>query len=408
MPSRVTQIIPRIAVPLLAALVIWQGVIPAMRTFTSDFPNYYAASRMLTDGDDLSRLYDNAWFSAQTEAMGLGVGRTFIPFPPPTVFLLLPLAWLPPLMALQCWTVVNLVVLMLIIVLLSSITKRDLWWCAALVLASGHALINNITLGQMYLVLLLAVLIIYRGMQRDRAIAAGVALGAGAAVKYFPAVYLIPLVVRRQWRIIAWGVVSFAVIVGGAYLAVGRAANMDFLNRIVLSHVGGDIPGQAHYHVMFNSWHSLLRRFFIDDAGAPPAPIVNWPAGFTVGIACAFMAVGATTWYAWTRAKQDGERRLAARFSVLTLAALTLLPAGATYHILLLIPPVALLLAPRGKWSLAQWILLIGYLAIAFMPYGFFFQFDGRGWLTLLAYPRLWALCVMFGAGVVEGTGNEE
>ena len=228
----------QVRIPLLIALsafVVWKGIIPAWTTVDSDFPNYYTGSHLVLAGVNCDSLYNNAWFGAQAVAVGLSSRAAFIPFPPATVFVMMPVAWLAPLPALRAWTLLNIALLLVAIVLLRSITKRDAIWCALIVLASGQALANNFRLGQAYLVLTVGVLLIYRGMQRDRSFAAGVALGVGAAIKYFPAMYALLLVNRKEWRTLFWAGISFTAIVIAAIAVVGIPAHVDFLSRIIFS-----------------------------------------------------------------------------------------------------------------------------------------------------------------------------
>ena len=78
----------------LLALVVLQGVFPALLHLSSDFPNYYVAARLLISGQAGNGLYDNGWFGAMAERMGMPPDSRFIPFPPPTIFLMAPIAWL--------------------------------------------------------------------------------------------------------------------------------------------------------------------------------------------------------------------------------------------------------------------------------------------------------------------------
>jgi hypothetical protein len=77
---------------------------------------------------------------------------------------------------------------------------------------------------------------------------------------------------------------------------------------------------------------------------------------------------------------------------------LLLAPATATYHFALLWLPVALLVnhqIRRGALTRAAFI-IAAYAAIGFFPYGLALPFDGRGGLSVLAYPRLFLLLAIF------------
>ena len=74
-----------------------------------------------------------------------------------------------------------------------------------------------------------------------------------------------------------------------------------------------------------------------------------------------------------------------------------LAPATATYHFLIIVLPVALLLNETIEYSL-RWTIIIGiiFTAIGYIPYSFFRSFDAQGLFTLLAYPRLWLETILF------------
>ena len=83
---------------------------------------------------------------------------------------------------------------------------------------------------------------------------------------------------------------------------------------------------------------------------------------------------------------------------ILGIVTLLLAPATATYHFVLLWLPVGLLVNSffREGAALYAYFILGAYAVIGFFPYGHAYQFEGRGGLTVLAYPRLFLLLAMF------------
>src|SRR5438552_3627638 len=74
----------------LASFVLVRGVVPALTTIDSDFPNYFAAARIVAAGGSAERLYDDSWFQQQIrrELPGVEPRGKFGPFPPPTALLM--------------------------------------------------------------------------------------------------------------------------------------------------------------------------------------------------------------------------------------------------------------------------------------------------------------------------------
>lgn len=400
------QLVRIAALTLLGAVIAWKGIVPALTRIDTDFPNYYAASRLLLDGERLDHLYDNSWFGARAVQLGLSPITRFTPFPPSTVFVMLPVAWLPPLTALQAWTIFNMGILVAVIFLLSAITGKDRLWSATLVLAGGWALINNFRFGQVYLCLLFALLLIYRGMQRDTSVAAGIALGAGAVVKYFPVIYLLPLAARKQWRTIAVAVASMMALTGATLVVVGVPANVEFFSRVVIPHAQGALPETQRFSAAYESWNSMLGQLFVYDAVENPTPMFDMPIAAVILRSLITVLVVGMSVYAWRRAGAD-ERGLARRVAVLTVGAFVLLPNSTTYHYCLFILPVALLLAGPGAWTARERCIALGYGVIGFLPYALFRSFEGHGILTILAYPRLWLVSAIFAAAVWPARPND-
>jgi hypothetical protein len=383
---------------LLIIFVVWRGIIPAFTHLDTDFPNYYTASRVLLDGKDINRIYDSAWFLQQTNQYGMAFGR-LSPFPPITIFVMVPFAWAPPLLALQLWTAFNIILLVAAICLLMKITQKDWLWCSLIMLSSGVALVNNFRFGQFYVILALLVMLIYYGWKKRSPYLSGIALGVGAAVKYFPAVYLIMLAARKEWKTVIAGLITIVVLVGAGIWLLGIEAHRQFVMSVLYHHIDGNIQGQSLFSATFESWNNLLRRLFIYDAAENPSPIMNLPVAYDIFKWSITLVVVSLTVYAYRRAKNVwGGDVMQVQFSLISIAALLLVPASATYHFLLLVLPVALLLSVRSPWSLEQKIILLFYLAIAFMPYMLFRGFDGDGILTILAVPRLWCVTALFAA----------
>ena len=101
-------------------------------------------------------------------------------------------------------------------------------------------------------------------------------------------------------------------------------------------------------------------------------------------------------------ARRDGVVAAAPAIGVLGILVLLIAPATATYTFVLLWLPVALLAAyflSRAERT-AACVILMTYVLIGFMPYGHTYPFEGRGGLSVLAFPRLLMMLAMFIASV--------
>src|SRR5215831_11056017 len=78
----------------LTAIVAVRGIAPPFSRIDSDFPNYLTAAKIVANGGDTARLYDDAWFQDEMRRYGMNVAGKFSPFPPPTALLMIPFAGL--------------------------------------------------------------------------------------------------------------------------------------------------------------------------------------------------------------------------------------------------------------------------------------------------------------------------
>jgi low affinity Fe/Cu permease len=150
-----------VAILLFIALVlilVARGIVPALSKIDTDFPNYFTAAKIVADGGDTNRLYDNLWFQEQMRRyqMGKPSEGEFKPFPPPTALLLVPLTRFEPQNALRIVTGVSVLCLVCSIALLARILSWSIPDSGALILLSGYAVLNTLRLGQPYILVSLS------------------------------------------------------------------------------------------------------------------------------------------------------------------------------------------------------------------------------------------------------------
>lgn len=382
----------------LALFLLIRGVLPAMGAVGTDFPNYYTSSKLLVAGTDLSRIYDDNWFQKQIYGYGMDQLGKFTPFPPITAFIMTPLVFLSPENALRVWTVFNFALLILAVFLLSRITNRSWLWSVLLFLLSGHALANNFRFGQFYLILAVLVLAGYRYWIQGEHIKGGVMLGIGAAVKYFPILFFLEFIGRREWKIVLSGFVTIGVLTAISVIVLGPAVHKQFLLHVFGQHIQGNI--QNPFSPTFQSWNSLFKRLFIFDSELNPKPVLNSSVAYVICLSSIYAVVAVLLVSALRQSNlRFGESGRDIQFALLGIAGLLLLPASATYHFLLLALPVALLLYGKA-WTIPQQVLAVLYGLIGFIPYRYFERFESAGVLAVLSYPRLILMSGLFATAI--------
>jgi hypothetical protein len=403
------RILKLAALAALVALVCARGILPALRGIENDFPSYFTAARIVADGGDASRLYDNAWFREQARYYGMEDARNaakFAPFPPPTALLLLPLAPLAPLTALRVVVAVSVLSLIMAIFLLARSLSWDLLDAALFVLASGLGILSGLRYGQPYIVISMFCLLGYYLYLTGRPWLAGLALGVFVPIKYFPIVVTAGLALRREWKVVLGTFIAIADVALLSIGVLGWPVHRTFLDSVLGNHLTGHLSlhqNTVPFTAVYQSFDTLIDRLFVFDPTWNPQPLLDAPGVRIIAlvlIKSAVVVAGAATVVGLVR--REAAAAAAPAIGILGIVILLIAPATATYTFVLLWLPVALLVEyflTRHE-SLAAYLVLATYVLIGFIPYGHTEVFEGRGGLNVLAFPRLFLMLAMFIASV--------
>jgi hypothetical protein len=383
----------------LMALVAVYGIVPATRAIGSDFSNYYTSATIVAARGDIDRLYDDAWFQEQIHRQSpLSLGK-FSPFPPATALLLLPLTGLQPLTALRVVTGVSVLCGLASILVLARVLSWSLIDAALLVLLSGYAVFNTLRNGQPYIAVSLSCILGYFARLKGRPLWAGICFGLFVPIKYFAAVFLVYFAFRKEWKVVLGGAIAALAVSVLGILAMGPRIHAEFLANVLGNHLIGKLGLQDPFTASFQSFDSLFRRLFVFDAAANPQPFLSAPQLQIVGTALVkalLLAAAVASLIKLNRGRPA--EAVAPSFGILGIVTMLLAPATATYHFVLLWLPIGLLVACMLQARAAAWAacILLCYASIGFFPYRITAAFEGRGGLTVLAYPRLGLLLLIF------------
>lgn len=389
----------------LTLLLAARGIAPALSKVDTDFPNYFTAAKIVADGGNTDRLYDNGWFQDQMRRYRIGKASEgeFKPFPPPTALLLLPLARLQPLDALRVLTIVSVLCLVCSIIMLATILSWRLVDSTVFVLLAGYAVLGALRLGQPYILVSSSCIAGYYARLKGRPLLAGMCFGLFTPIKYLPVIFLVYFAFRREWKLVLGGAAAILVVTAVSVGILGWKIHEEFLSSVLANHLVAKLDLQDPFSVSYQSFDSLFRRLFIYDATRNPRPLYALPQlqGIAVLITKAsilLVAIGSLV----KLARRNGGGAAGPSIGILGLVALLLAPATATYHFVLLWLPIGLLIGyfVRQGARVAAYFILGAYALIGFFPYRYTVPFEGRGGFTILAYPRLFLLLAMFAACV--------
>jgi hypothetical protein len=379
---------------VLSIFHFYYGIIPAWTRINSDFPNYYVSSKLLLEGKEFENIYDDEWFQQKINEYGISEPGKFSPFPPPTAFIMIPIASISPLAAKRAYIIINLIALFFIVYLLKKISGFSFIGSFNIILLSGAALVNNFLFGQFYLILLLLILLGYLNLIKNNETSAGISWGIGAAVKYYPLIYLPILFFKKRWETLISFTTTVIFINLAALIFFGAEAYVFFFKKVLLSHFNGELSSQSEYAVQFQSWNSFLRNLFAYDSAENTSPLISSLFLFNFSRVIIYLFFTAAAFFVLNRLKVSREF-IPAAVIVLSLLVFVLSPASATYHLLLMILPVVLLLKHSGKNNKFSSAIILLYILIGFLPF-FINKMGSSNFPLFLKYYRLWLEVILF------------
>jgi hypothetical protein len=387
---------------------------PAMGELSYGFASYYTAARLVREGVEGERFYDNEWFLDQTREQGF-VERPDIFFvnPPPAALLFLPLSELGPERADVVWTLANVVMLGLAVAIILDTLRRagvrvpsgrdrrsPLFWALIALPAGFNPVWETVYFGQVYILLLVLMSLAMRAYVLDGERRLGLWLGLLLAVKMAGAPLWALLVLGRRVRALAWGVgtVLAAVIVSSALM--GWYVWWHYAGRLP-SLVNQPWTGVTAYQTLASFVHHNLRAEPRSNA-EPLADLPGIVQPLASGLSLAVFVLALAAGWLLPRALERGQLRLA-RFGLLLGLTIPMQPLGEEYHYTLTLPAVfaALALALQAEpGARRELMLLLAALATLLIAVDLHHT-DPRlspGWRALVAYPKLYGSLLLSGS----------
>jgi hypothetical protein len=365
------------------------GIKAAVRP-SHGFGAYYTAARLVKEGDDVSRFYDNDWFRAQF--------KRYVPFgsdiyninPPITALLLLPLAGFDYMGARVVWTIFNLMCLIGAVGwLLWQLEFRGLWMPGSIVFVLLYQPIYaNFSYGQAYVLLFALLVMAWHGYRHRHEAMLGIALGLMVILKTSGVLLWLLLLVQRRWKALAWSTVVVLAVCLGSLLWLGLEAWKTYFHLLPYLSSRPDMAVTAHQTQL-----SFFRHLLTFDAQWNPAPLLQVPAlGIWLPWVSLAIMVGFSVYWAYKKDRAD------LVFAAFVVANLVLSPVSLDYHYTLLLVSIAILVAwIRQQTLLWPWIILGIAMALIAANLPYISPQLATGWWALLAYPKLYGAWLLWG-----------
>jgi hypothetical protein len=362
--------------------VLWKT---AKDVTQSDFANYFTSAWVLSQGDDLGKLYDRDEFDRALERSGLRGLGSFIPHPPANALWLLPFVRLGPETAKVLWTAALVAALALSVLALRSAAARlPTAICVLLVFAPVLSIRNGLAFGQPYAALAALLVVGTVALEKGHAFLGGFLLGLGGSFKPYALVLGALFLGRDRLRELRGFVVGALLPSALVCLLAGPDSFQEFPTKVLPWMLRGEI--QDPFSAVWGSVMALSNRLFRFEPDLNPAPWLDAPAvarflGSAVSSGVLILGV-----IAGRRALRE-DRGFEA-VGVVTAFSLAASPFVASYHLVLITISAAAVAMRVHGLALGAWLVSWAVLGSPLMN-----VFRGaEGLLAPVAYLRFFCL----------------
>lgn len=226
----------KIFILILISLSLFRTLLILWNSLLLDFGIFYSASSSILNG--INPYTDTGLF-------------TRLNYPPISLLIFYPLHLLPFILASKVWIILSVGFLFVTILLLHKLQPVS---SLTLCLISLFTVISfpfkfTLGMGQINLLILLLIVSSIYLLENKKYIFAGLLLGISVMVKLFPVVYLIPLLIKKNRKIILYVSISILFLVLVSIILLGRDINIYYVREILpplfSNHYGGAYYNQS-------------------------------------------------------------------------------------------------------------------------------------------------------------------
>jgi hypothetical protein len=387
----------RVLLAFLLLVFFVRAFIPAWGHLDSDFANYYLVASLYRVGYPVDRVYEWTWFQRQKDHAG--IERPLVGFIPSTLtsaLTILPLSSLSPLQANRCWLVISLGFVSLTVALMRSLTSLTWRRIGVLTFLAVAPLHNNFLLGQVHVLMLLLLALAAWLYFRDRPFLCGIVVAAAAAMKIYPAFFLLFFLIKKQWRAAAGLACGMACAVLLSVRLFGADACRTYFREILPWGLRGEIIDP--YATAWDSLNALLRRLFIFEPELNPAPVAHLPSLYALLHPLLHTLILVV--FLWAIASKSTSRsKQKLEWGIYCFLLLLLSSEPLPYHFVVLILAVVLVVDYLTARVQSVWAgAVVALYALACVPYNRLYRANPRGWEALFCFPRLSFMLLLAGA----------
>lgn len=304
------------------------------------FTGYYTFSKMLLEGEHLEKAYMDEPFNQKINDYGIHNIYELYNIIPTSGFVYLPVAWLQPINAKIVWGIISILFSFLSLVLLLKIFDIKITENLGLSLITlfflGHPVYENISMGQIYILLLFLFSLSLYGLKKNNYILTSIPISFSILFKGYGVFLLLWLIIIKKYK---------AVLISSAVIMVIILVTLPIIHlepwKAFLG-LTGTMLGRYNEDsiVVYQTLNGFMRHLLIYDSNLNPYPITNIPRDY-VYVLSILINLSIMIWLFLKTRKygKDAEPDLLS-YCVIMGASVTTAPMAEEYHYVLYLPLV--------------------------------------------------------------------
>jgi hypothetical protein len=354
------------------------------------FATYYTASRLLDEGEDVIRFYDDDWFSSNVKRFSPEVFEIYHVNLPTTSLIMLPLVKFDYSNARIIWTIFNFIILFAaVLFLIQKFNYKENWIPLILILSlSYQPLYANFLFGQAYILVFCLLVVAWYAYVSGNEKLLGVVIGLIFVFKSAGFLFWLFLLLQQRWKSLVWGLLTVSAVILISLPWIGFDVWQTYVEKIT-----GFVSNPSLSVTAYQTPHSFFHHLITFNKVWNPEPLVNMPLlGNLLSIFSVLIITGVSSFIALKNKKSE------IVFGVFIIASVLINPASLDYHYTILLLPFLLLINNIRKDSSAilRVMLLISiFLIAAYLPYAS--PRLTKGFWAVFAYPKLYGAIGLWG-----------
>lgn len=260
---------------LLAFLYLTIFSVKWVPKLTHGFAGYYTFSRMLLTGEDMSKAYNEDYFSTKIKEYGIDVYDIISGNLPVNSLTLTPFAWMKPFTARIAWSIFSIAAFLFSIIILFKLynikLNSETGLLILIITLLWRPVYENIAFGQIYAVLLLLFSLSLLGLRKNKSVLVTFPLSSVLLLKGYGAVNFIWLVVKKKWKELIYSVGFILAGIAMSTLILGINTWKVYLSSVI--NKMGQLPVTGH--TAYQTINSLIIHLFIFDPKWLPHPVIS-------------------------------------------------------------------------------------------------------------------------------------